>query len=421
VKKIVIFLIGLLFSLQIAQAENSTIKIVKGWNALSFRGIQTLESLKTKIGANNLLVIQGEGDVSYKKAFVDDKREFLNTFTQTETGKGYWIKVDNNKSFNYQAEEYTETKSINLRDGWNFIGAIKELNITDIKAQLGADNLLVVQGAGQGKTYKKSFVDNGTPELNSFTKFELDQGYWVKLVSPATLSFEFDTPQPPKPIIDKEARDNTNRLVQENVTIDGKEYKVKVYTSQIATEEVSKSNITIYGNINGQRVKFYINDNYPSDTKFQVRVFDTDGKEVKSSAILDYNNLAIEFGDINITTAPTLSNNYYKITLKSTNKIAGYEIHLKFTDDIGSNITLNNDFLKTTGRNVSDLGPNIDNSKKLIAFGAFSFGNQDGVSGDFEPLIFDSNDSKNEISIVKKSCIDVDAKEVDCEVSILDR
>ncbi|RUM75121.1 MAG: hypothetical protein DSZ11_02835, partial [Sulfurovum sp.] len=138
-------------------------------------------------------------------------------------------------------------------------------------------------------------------------------------------------------------------------------------------------------------------------------------------AVLDYNNLAIEFGDINIATTPTPSNNHYKVTLKSTNKIAGYEIHLKFTDDIGSNITLNNDFLKTTGRNVSDLGPNVYNSTKVIAFGAFSFGNQDGVSGDFEPLIFDSNDSKGEISIVKKSCIDVDAKEVDCEVTILDR
>jgi len=37
------------------------------------------------------------------------------------------------------------------------------------------------------------------------------------------------------------------------------------------------------------------------------------------------------------------------------------------------------------------------------------------------PDIFDSNDSKDEISIVKKSCIDKDAKEVDCEVSIGDR
>jgi len=187
-------------------------------------------------------------------------------------------------------------------------------------------------------------------------------------------------------IIDKEARDNTNRIVQENITIDGKEYKVKVYTNQIATEEISKSNIAIYGNINGQRVKFYINDNYPTDTKFQVRVFDTDGKEVKSSAVLNYNNLAIEFGDINITTLPSPSRNHYKIKLKTTNKIVGYEIHLKFIDDIG---------------------PNVYNSTKVIAFGAFSFGNQDGVSG--------------EISIVKKSCIDVDAKEVDCEITILDR
>lgn len=420
-KKIVIFLIGILLSLQIAHADNNrTIKVVTGWNALSFNSVQTLESLKAKIGADNLLVVQGEGDVSYKKAFVDDEREFLNTFTQTEIGKGYWIKVDNNHSFNYEAEVDIETKSIDLKDGWNFIGVITELNITEIKVQLGAENLLVIQGAGQGKTYKKSFIDDGTPELNSFTKLELNQGYWIKLVSSASLLFESDSPTPPKPI-DREARDNTNRIVQESIIIDEKEYRVKVYSSQTATEEISQSSIAIYGNIDGQRIQFYINDNYPADTKFQVRVFDADGKEIQSSAVLNHNILAIEFRDINITPPPSPSSNNYKVTLKTTEKIAGYEIHLKFTDDIGSNIALNNDFLNTTGRTVSDLGPNVDNPTKIITFGAFSFGTKDGVSGDFEPLIFDSNDSKGEISIVKHSCVDVDANEVACDVMVLDR
>jgi len=416
-KKIVIFLIGLLLSLQMAHAdENRTIKVVTGWNALSFNGVQTLDSLKTKIGADNLLIIQGEGDVSYKKAFVNDGREFLNTFTQTETGKGYWIKVDDNHSFSYEAEVYTETKTINLRDGWNFIGAIKELNITEIKTQLGAEILLVIQGTGQGKTYKKSYIDDGTPELNSFTKFKIDQGYWIKLVSSASLSFKFE---PPTPIRNKEARDNTNRIVQENLIIDGKEYTVKVYTTQMATKEISQSSIAVYGNINRQRVQFYINDNYPTDTKFQMKVFDTEGKEVASSGVLDHNALAIEFGDIDITPTPSPSTNHYKVTLKTTNKIAGYEVHLKFTNEIGSNTTLDNDFLKTTGRNVSDLGSNIDESKKLIIFGAFSFGTQDGVSGDFEPFIFDSNDSKSKISIIKHSCVDRDATEVACDIQVV--
>jgi len=169
------------------------------------------------------------------------------------------------------------------------------------------------------------------------------------------------------------------------------------------------------------RIQFYINDNYPADTKFQVRVFDADGKEIQSSAVLNHNILAIEFRDINITPPPSPSSNNYKVTLKTTEKIAGYEIHLKFTDDIGSNIALDNDFLNTTGRTVSDLGPNVDNSTKIITFGAFSFGTKDGVSGDFEPLIFDSNDSKGEISIVKHSCVDVDANEVACDVMVLDR
>ena len=418
-KKIVIFLMEFLLTIQMIHAdENRTIKVVTGWNALSFNGVQTIDSLKTKIGADNLLVVQGEGDISYKKAFVDDERYFLNTFTQTEIGKGYWIKVDDNRSFSYEAEVYTETKTINLRDGWNFIGAIKELNITEIKTQLGAENLLVIQGAGQGKTYKKSYIDDGTPQLNSFTKFEIDQGYWIKLVSSASLSFKFEHPTP---IIDKEARDNTNHIVQENLTIDGKEYRVKVYTSQIATEETSQSSIALYGNIDTQRVQFYINDNYPTDTKFQVRVFDTKNKEMNSSKVLDYNALAIEFGDINITTAPQPSTHHYKVTLKTTNKIAGYEIHLKFTNEIGSNTTLDNNFLKTTGRNVSDLGSNVDESEKLIVFGAFSFGNEDGVSGNFKPFMFDSNDSKSEISIEKHGCVDRDANEVACEVEVVER
>ncbi len=107
-----------------------------------------------------------------------------------------------------------------------------------------------------------------------------------------------------------------------------------------------------------------------------------------------------------------------KLNLKTTEKIAGYEIHIKFTSNTPSGVNLDNSFLGTTGRTVSDLGPNIDNATKEIKFGGFTFGTQNGVTGEFDLLSFKTNDSKSQITITKKSCVDKDANDISCDIEI---
>ena len=122
--------------------------------------------------------------------------------------------------------------------------------------------------------------------------------------------------------------------------------------------------------------------------------------------------------DIETTTDTNTTNDSYRIVLKSTKKIAGYEIHLKFTDTIPATntLTLNSDFLASTGRTVNDLGPDINTTGKEIKFGAFSFGNDDGVSGKFK--LFSFKLTQGEVSIVKEICIDKNAQKIDCDIKI---
>jgi hypothetical protein len=108
----------------------------------------------------------------------------------------------------------------------------------------------------------------------------------------------------------------------------------------------------------------------------------------------------------------------YKATLKTTEKIAGYEVHLKFTNDTPSNVTIDNSFLGTTGRTVNNLGADINSSTKEVKFGGFTFGSQEGVTGEFDILTFKTKDSKDQVSIIKQNCVDKDANDISCDIEI---
>lgn len=128
-------------------------------------------------------------------------------------------------------------------------------------------------------------------------------------------------------------------------------------------------------------------------------------------------NLASVTRKVNVVLPP---DNNLKITLKTSSEIAGYEIHLQFTDDTSSlnETALNNSFLGATGRTSTGLGPDIEDDAKMIKFGAFSFGSQDGVVGEFDVFTFVTKDRKGDISISRQSCIDKDAQNIDCIVTV---
>ena len=171
---------------EILPQEKKTQKVVlkKGWNLVGINSNATLEELKNKIGANNLLVISGP-HTDYKKEDEDAGRGFLNDFKKFEDGEGYWIEVANDKTINLPI--YNKPITIKLQSGWNLINPTKPLTLAEIIDQIGSDNLLNITGPKTG--YKKSFVDSGDSDLNDFTNFVEPEGYWIKVKNDATLTF----------------------------------------------------------------------------------------------------------------------------------------------------------------------------------------------------------------------------------------
>ena len=80
---------------------------------------------------------------------------------------------------------------------------------------------------------------------------------------------------------------------------------------------------------------------------------------------------------------------------------------------------MDNSFLGTTGRTVKNLGADINTTTKEIKFGGFTYGNQEGVTGDFDVMTFKSADSQSQITITEKSCTDKDANDIACDVEIV--
>ncbi|RUM66757.1 MAG: hypothetical protein DSZ06_02660 [Sulfurospirillum sp.] len=69
----------------------SEISLKKDWNLINPPKELTLEQIKQRVGADNLLIISGA--TTYKKSNVDNGKAFLNDFTHFEEPQGYWIKV----------------------------------------------------------------------------------------------------------------------------------------------------------------------------------------------------------------------------------------------------------------------------------------------------------------------------------------
>ena len=72
---------------------------------------------------------------------------------------------------------------LELKRGWNLVGANSQMTLSEIISQVGVDNLLVIQGAK--RVYKKEYP----AFLNDFKKFEIGKGYWIKVGMKSTLNY----------------------------------------------------------------------------------------------------------------------------------------------------------------------------------------------------------------------------------------
>jgi len=170
-KKLLIF--ALLFSNYLFA---DTLNLQKGWNLVGTTSQMSLQEIKTQVGDENLLIIHGNN-----KTYKNTSQEFLNDFEGFDEGKGYWIKVDQNSSLEFNPAQTINT--IKLQTGWNLIDPPKELSLAEIKEQVGDENLLIIHG--NNKTYKNTSQEF----LNDFEGFEEPYGYWVKVQSDSELSF----------------------------------------------------------------------------------------------------------------------------------------------------------------------------------------------------------------------------------------
>jgi predicted porin len=207
--KILKLLIGSVLCYSSLSADELSLK--QGWNLIGTNSETSLSGISGSLGSDNLLVVQGPTK-TYQKAYVDAGTSFLNDFDGFEIGKGYWVKLNSAATLTYTPSNFSSNQEISLNTGWNLIDPLSSMTIDNIKSALGSDNLLVIQGPT--KTYQKAYVDAGTSFLNDFEEFEVGKGYWVKVSSSATLTFEFSggvTPPPTAPnITDVETTPTTN-------------------------------------------------------------------------------------------------------------------------------------------------------------------------------------------------------------------
>lgn len=95
-----------------------------------------------------------------------------------------------------------------------------------------------------------------------------------------------------------EAKDNNNHDAKIIKMINGKKYIIKVYANSIPIRMTSALNTTVYGRINGERIVILINNTYPDDSKFQVKVFTSNGDQVVQSAIIENDVSGMKFSEI---------------------------------------------------------------------------------------------------------------------------
>jgi|GEM_PF-1259520 len=283
-----LFFLTLLFSTSLMAVS---LPLKSGWNLIGMDATISLSQLQSKVGTDNLEVVQGPTK-TYQKKYVELDLAFLNDFTSFEKGVGYWIQLQHDVTIEYTPETYVGESSTTLNSGWNLINPLVNFTLEEIIAQLGVQNILVIQGSV--KTYQKHYVDDNKSFLNDFTVFETGHGYWIKLVEPATLHYVFDLTQ--------QALDNTGTLVSYDMTLGSNVYTIQLYTSQAPTSTNSQSTIAVYGTLNGESTgsKIKLNSTYPSDTQFQIKVFDSNGTQVGQSAILAYNADVINFGALTV-------------------------------------------------------------------------------------------------------------------------
>ncbi|CAA6805911.1 MAG: Unknown protein [uncultured Sulfurovum sp.] len=283
--------IGLAFLLNFS--FSGTLELQSGWNLVGINAPLTIEELKTQIGEDNLLIVQGESK-TYQKEYIDDNTPELNDFTAFEEGKGYWLEIESNATLMYPEIVNNESSYVRtLTEGWNLLNAPVGLTISELIRQIGEENLLVIQGSEQ--TYQRSYSVGGNAHLNDLDTLSIEGGYWIKVASSVNLEFVFN--------MDQLALNNLGETLVSTMEFNSSVYTLKVYTNVVPNDVISLGSIALFGTVNDVDTAstFKLNSNYEVGTDFIVKVYNAQNEEVAKSYNVKYITSPIDFGAIDFT------------------------------------------------------------------------------------------------------------------------
>ncbi|CAN2046882.1 serine protease [Candidatus Magnetomoraceae bacterium gMMP-1] len=151
-------------SVRVIPDSNSIISfefdLKKGWNLISMPLIPNDCSLSS---------IFPDAEVAYE--FKDGGYASVNSL---EPGKGYWLKIPDDKKYNITGQEFIKYQVDIMNSGWQLMGAVN--GITTPEVQAGSD--IEVMYAYSDGSY------------NQITEFQPGRGYWVKISQPSVFTVD---------------------------------------------------------------------------------------------------------------------------------------------------------------------------------------------------------------------------------------
>jgi hypothetical protein len=161
--------------------QTDVILLSPGWNLISLdrQPVSTDPSeVFSSLMPGNLQYVTGfEGGASI---YDPNGLTFLNTLTEVNAGRGYWVKVNSSDELIVQGELLAEDYKMPLSNGWNLVGfAGQEVPISEYyEEEIQEGQLLYVTSFDGGSVV---YDPNGLPFLNTLTSLENGFGYWVKV------------------------------------------------------------------------------------------------------------------------------------------------------------------------------------------------------------------------------------------------
>jgi hypothetical protein len=189
------FVITILVMTTSVHAENATIQLNTGWNLISIPVSPGSTSISSVLSGamSKIEAVYAYNGTSYE-AFVPG--ESSNTLTTIESGRGYWVYLNDSATLNVEGS--TAPRSISIREGWNLVGynSTMALSASEALQSINGKYLAIYAYDSSSNEYRAHIPG----ESSDLTQMEPGNGYWVYATESATWTLpggeNLPTPQP---------------------------------------------------------------------------------------------------------------------------------------------------------------------------------------------------------------------------------